>query len=46
MQLESVSVECYPPPSGTPKDGNGQTSYIYDPSTTTFLNNSVIRMFS
>ena len=45
MQVQSVSVECYSPPDGTAKQGNGSVSYIYDDKTTTFLNNSVIRMF-
>lgn len=45
MQVSSVSVECYDPPSGIAKDGNGGVSYIFDTSTTTFLNNSVIRNF-
>lgn len=45
MQVSSVSVECYDPPSGTPKQGNGSVSYTYDTSTKTFLNNTVIRMF-
>ena len=45
MQVQSVSVECYSAPDGTRKQGNGSVSYIYDDKTTTFLNNSVIRMF-
>jgi hypothetical protein len=42
MQVQSCSVECYDPPAGTQTDGNGSVSYIYDPTTTTFLNTSVI----
>jgi beta-glucanase (GH16 family) len=45
MQVSQVTVECYPPPPGTRVQGKGSVSYIYDNTTTTFLNNSVIRMF-
>jgi beta-glucanase (GH16 family) len=44
MQVSKVDVECYGPPAGTAKDGNGGVSYIYDPKSSQFLNNSVIRM--
>jgi beta-glucanase (GH16 family) len=44
MQVSKVDVECYGPPAGTAKDGNGGISYIYDPKSSQFLNNSVIRM--
>jgi len=44
MQVQDVTVECYDPPAGTPKDGSGTVSYVFDNTTTTFLNNSVIRM--
>ncbi len=46
MQVANVTIQCYNPPSGTPKDGSGNVSYIYDTKTTQFLNNSVIRMVS
>ena len=45
MQVQDISVECYKPPDGTRKEGKGTVSYIFDDKTTTFLNNSVIRMF-
>jgi len=44
MQVQSVSVTCASPLSGTAEQGNGSVSYVYDTSTTQFLNNSVIRM--
>jgi len=42
MQIQSCSFECYNPPDGARKEGNGSVSYIYDSSTTSFLNDSVI----
>jgi beta-glucanase (GH16 family) len=44
MQVQSVSVQCANAPSGTSEQGNGSVSYVYDTSTTQFLNNSVIRI--
>jgi beta-glucanase (GH16 family) len=42
MQVQSCSFECYSPPAAAEKQGNGSVSYVYDTSTTEFLNNSVI----
>ena len=44
MQIQSVTVQCYDPLSGTRREGNGGVSYIFDTKTTNFLNNSVIRI--
>jgi beta-glucanase (GH16 family) len=44
MEVSQVVVECYPAPPGAPTQGNGSVSYVYDDTTTTFLNNSVIRI--
>jgi hypothetical protein len=46
MQVSKVEVECYNPPSGTPTDGSGGVSYIYNSDSTEFLNSSVIRIIS
>jgi beta-glucanase (GH16 family) len=43
-QVQQIVVQCSPPPAGTPKDGAGTVSYMYSNTTTTFLNNSVIRI--
>ena len=43
MQLANVSVQCAPPLPGTPVQGNGSVSYVYNPNTNSFLNNSVMR---
>jgi len=43
-QVQQIVVQCSPPPAGTPKDGAGTVSYVYSNTTTTFVNNSVIRI--
>lgn len=44
MQVSKVEVQCYDPPSGAAKDGSGDVSYVFDSTSTDFVNSSVIRM--
>jgi beta-glucanase (GH16 family) len=43
-QVQKIDVKCYGPLAGTPKDGAGGVSYIYNTKSTQFVNTSVIRM--
>ena len=44
MQVANCTVKCYDPPAGTPTDGSGNVSYIFNTNQNQFLNNSVIRI--